>query len=414
MTNVSVDRKATAILIALTFVSGAVYAQSYSFDTCTASGRFGPSQSQCDSAYSGTNLEGDVDVAGEGIQEWTVPEGGIYEVRVAGAEGGDGCDSDSCGDIAPGARGAVVEATFELDEGQVLDILVGQRGRTHFSGDGGGGGGGGTFVVPSSSPQSPLLVAGGGAGGTENPGTDSSSRGTLKTSGNGDDDGASGGTDGQGAGGNGGAGLLGNGNSGAQSFINGGVGGDAEKPGGNGGFGGGAGNDGNSGGGGGGYSGGAGIGGCCGDPSGGGGSFIDATALSANTSDGSFSDSSTADDGYSGVVGDLNTYNSGNGYVEVQLVERIENFCDFRSPSNECVMNQTNNLGAKQFNVSKPLRVEPDAAFRAFSGRAIINVTNSTLLSGSWRGEFSVEAENPEIQAGTSIRPRNGDIVIGS
>ena len=53
----------------------------YTFTNCGQTGRTGPSQSQCNSAYSGTNLDGQVNVNG-GIQEWVVPYSGTYAIEV--------------------------------------------------------------------------------------------------------------------------------------------------------------------------------------------------------------------------------------------------------------------------------------------------------------------------------------------
>ncbi|MEJ8757208.1 gliding motility-associated C-terminal domain-containing protein [Pontibacter sp. H259] len=163
-----------------------------------------------------------------------------------------------------------MKGNFIVTPGQVIKILVGQKGT-----DDGfrAGGGGGTFVVKQD--NSPLIIAGGGGGrGVYG----STTQGGLATTGGGSLGTSLGGTNGNGgAGGNfdaqggcgdpgsGGGGLLTNGGGyspgGGKAFVNGGAGGTDDShsctvsPGG--GFGGG-GAGGNGGGGGGGYSGGAG------------------------------------------------------------------------------------------------------------------------------------------------------------
>ena len=52
----------------------------HTFTTCGQSGRYGPSQSQCDSEYLGTGLESQVTLNG-GIQEWVVPFTGVYTIE---------------------------------------------------------------------------------------------------------------------------------------------------------------------------------------------------------------------------------------------------------------------------------------------------------------------------------------------
>jgi len=48
------------------------------FTNAGATGRLGPTQSQIDSTYAGTDLAGEVTINTQGIQEWTVPATGTY------------------------------------------------------------------------------------------------------------------------------------------------------------------------------------------------------------------------------------------------------------------------------------------------------------------------------------------------
>ncbi len=243
----------------------------YQFTNCGKSGHSGPNQSQVDNAYSGTNLEGLVSVV-NGIQNWEVPTTGTYTIEVYGAQGGG----------SHGGLGAKMRGDFELSEGTILKILVGQAGSYSNPMTSGGGG---TFVVTSSGANNnvPLIIAGGG-GGASQPGAhqngQSGNNGANGTGGwtmSGQTAGI-GGTNGNGGygssgtgGGGGGGGFYTNGsvygswftNSCGYGFTNGGQGGNGHL---RGGFGGGAGarNNSNSwwgGGAGGGYSGG---GGACG------------------------------------------------------------------------------------------------------------------------------------------------------
>ncbi|HVT73955.1 MAG TPA: glycine-rich protein [Lacunisphaera sp.] len=123
------------------------------------------------------------------IVYYLVPASGRYVIEAAGAQGGAGG--------GPGGRGARVRGTFQLDEGDVLQIVVGQQGGAgsaphhpadiasafmddaavvgrRFAPRAGGGGGGGSFVWKFDrrclAPLEPLLVAGGGGGGSGGPG----------------------------------------------------------------------------------------------------------------------------------------------------------------------------------------------------------------------------------------------------
>ena len=128
------------------------------FTNCGESGAFGPGQTLCDTAYAGTSLEGEISVV-YGIQAWSVPYDGSYRITAYGAEGGTST-GESGGLSYAGGLGSMIEGDFQLTEGEVLSILVGQRGSDSHCGSGGGGG---TFV--SSDLQGLLIAAGGGGGG---------------------------------------------------------------------------------------------------------------------------------------------------------------------------------------------------------------------------------------------------------
>ena len=54
----------------------------WKFTNAGAEGSYGPTQSQVDSNYSGTSLDGQVTINTQGIQEWTVPVSGSYKIEV--------------------------------------------------------------------------------------------------------------------------------------------------------------------------------------------------------------------------------------------------------------------------------------------------------------------------------------------
>jgi hypothetical protein len=248
--------------------SAALYAfSSHTFTAAGITGRTGPTLAQCRAAYtsaSWTQNNSFFNMTTQGIQLWTVPANGTYRIEAWGA--GSNFFSNQ--------KGARMRGDFELNEGEIINILVGQTGdpaRTEA-------GSGGTFVVRS--PYNTLLsciLAAGGAGGywsLDNVGM----QGTINSSGQnsvnstGGSNGNGGGNEGVGGStnGGGGGGFLtdGAGSAGSQSgfaFVNNGLASTS------GGFGGGGGTGSNRVGGGGGYSGGAGGG--SGSYSGGGGSI---------------------------------------------------------------------------------------------------------------------------------------------
>ena len=58
----------------------------YTFTNCGATGELGPTQTECDASYDGTNVN--VTINTRGIQEWTVPQSGVYKITAYGAAGG--------------------------------------------------------------------------------------------------------------------------------------------------------------------------------------------------------------------------------------------------------------------------------------------------------------------------------------
>jgi hypothetical protein len=165
---------------------------SFTFTNAGASGRYGPTLSQCKTAYSATSWTQSTstfNMTTQGIQQWIVPITATYTFIVSGAAGGTGYTS--------AGSGIIITGTYNLTVGQTINIVCGQVGQnTSF-----GGGGGGSFVFVNGG--SLLFAAGGGGGGNNNAGTS----GTISTTAlRGGNTGALGGT-----GPNGGLGMAGSG-----------------------------------------------------------------------------------------------------------------------------------------------------------------------------------------------------------
>jgi surface protein len=294
---------------ALTAQNGPVWGiyaySSHTFTTAGVSGITGPTLSDVRTAYANVgatwassyvNMTND-----DGIQEWTVPKTGSYEIRAVGA-GVPYSTSFTTNGRNQFQKGMDATITTTLTRGEVIRILVGQI--PGFN-DRQKGGAGGTFVVRGT--QTPIIVAGGG-GGRGMATANINSNATSSNSGQNASPGGFGGTGGSGGsqtvwGGSGG-GFTGNGepasayeNTGGFAFTGGSMGGygsnyDQSTEGG---FGGGGG-AGPSGGGGGGYSGGGG-----------------------GTTDGSYQSSGGGGGSYS-ITGDFTSAtanNNANGFVTI-------------------------------------------------------------------------------------------------
>ena len=135
------------------------------FNNCGKTGYDGPSQSDCNTAYASSDLNGEVTVT-SGIQYWTVPATGTYTITAIGATAGNTNEPTQTVGFP-----SQITGDFSLNQGDVVKILVGQRGwmtvntGNYYAWGGSndaGSGGGGTFVAKQD--NTPLIVAGGGGG----------------------------------------------------------------------------------------------------------------------------------------------------------------------------------------------------------------------------------------------------------
>ena len=135
----------------------------YYFTTCNVNGNKGPTQEDANEYYKGTFV-----TIYSGIQEWIVPDTGLYYIESAGSSGTSCCLENK------GGKGAFLSIYKKLHSGDHLYLLVGQQGIIAGS-YWGGGGGGASFVAkedhnsqyhldPVNKNVSLILVAAGGCG----------------------------------------------------------------------------------------------------------------------------------------------------------------------------------------------------------------------------------------------------------
>ena len=139
-----------SLLFSVSVFSQVVFNNTFEFTNCGQEGMYGPDQTQVNNEYTGTSLDGQV-ISNDGIQEWVVPFNGLYNISISGSQGAGNSGLD-------GGLGAGLSGSFSLEQGFVLNVLVGQQG---VSDGGNGGGGGGSFVVANGVP---LIIAAGGGG----------------------------------------------------------------------------------------------------------------------------------------------------------------------------------------------------------------------------------------------------------
>jgi hypothetical protein len=137
----------------------------FTFTTAGVNGPNGPTLTQVRTAYSAQSWANTyLNMNIQGIQRWTVPSTGTYQIDAYGASGG----RSGGGNVWGYATRSV--GTVALNQGDVLNIVVGQggTGSDNTSTNMAAGGGGGS-VVWRDADANPLMAAGGGAGGTDSP-----------------------------------------------------------------------------------------------------------------------------------------------------------------------------------------------------------------------------------------------------
>lgn len=137
----------------------------FTFTNAGQQGAQGPTLTSCRSAYAATSWTQNAsyfNVNTQGIQEWTVPRTATYQIQIAGAAGG--FRTSLSGTARPG-YGYRISGRITLTQGQVVKIVVGQRGvgvtDSSVTGNQAGGGGGASCVFVGSTL---LMIAAGGNG----------------------------------------------------------------------------------------------------------------------------------------------------------------------------------------------------------------------------------------------------------
>jgi len=344
-----------------------------------------------------------------GDHTWDVPNN-VNEVTVLVVAGGGGGGNDDGGG-GGGAGGLVYDSDYSVSG--TVSVEVGDGGSTTVSGSTGRSENG-----EDSSFGDLLAEGGGGSGGKQNDGKNGGSGGGAGQ--NGDNGGSAtqpgtnsnvdndAGNDGVGRSGSnsncnggcgdggGGAGEPGQGSDGGDGLYFGDIYG--EEYGDNGWFaGGGAGGDNRNGGSGGNFYGGKGGGG--------------------NSLGGSCPQDGMPNTGGGGGGSNYNSYeycggNGGSGIVIIKYSTGTS-ICDRRGPSNECISNSTHEISNEYINISSIFQSEASATFESFNGIGRLNLTNSSSISGLWKGSITIEAERPRLLSGASFRPQGERIIIG-
>tara|TARA_B100001094_G_C18084849_1_gene747201 strand:- start:70 stop:1203 length:1134 start_codon:yes stop_codon:yes gene_type:complete len=173
--------------------AGALYDFAGATFTGLTRSKDGPSLSQARTLTTGTsasNFKNDTSFfnVSSGIMVWTVPADGVYRIKVAGGRGGVNYDYDFT--ATQDAPAAIMQADFELEQGNYLAMVVASEGDPGYGNvNTGSCAGGGTFIYNTSAQSSPftggiggntLLIAAGGGGSTCPAGQQNNNSGSNK------------------------------------------------------------------------------------------------------------------------------------------------------------------------------------------------------------------------------------------
>lgn len=98
-------------------------------------------------------------------------------------------------------------------------------------------------------------------------------------------------------------------------------------------------------------------------------------------------------------------------FYELREIGLKGDFCNRRGPANECIMDQENELNEPSIDISSRFQALKNASFIS-EQHTSLNLTNSTEISGIWRGDMTIKTENPVLKAGARFRAFN-TIIIG-
>lgn len=93
--------------------------------SCGATGAFGPTGDDCRQYYKNASYASLLESVVGGVQKFRIPLSGRYKLRVYGAKGGNAHHGSAS---YQGGNGALVWGTFDLSEGDIINVVVGHPG----------------------------------------------------------------------------------------------------------------------------------------------------------------------------------------------------------------------------------------------------------------------------------------------
>lgn len=87
--------------------------------------------------------------------------------------------------------------------------------------------------------------------------------------------------------------------------------------------------------------------------------------------------------------------------------EKSRGLCDSRGPENECILNSSRQISQNTFTVDSVFQAGTEAYLNASEGNSMLNITNSSSISGLWEGGIEFEADKLVLTSGARFRPQD-------
>lgn len=103
-----------------------------------------------------------------------------------------------------------------------------------------------------------------------------------------------------------------------------------------------------------------------------------------------------------------------NHYVdEVMFFRAFEfSFCDERGADNRCIINRERDFSGLNRSITPSLETTESAVLKGLSSEGILRIDQKANLSGSFRGDLTMEASEIRIKPGADFLPQNENIII--
>jgi len=84
--------------------------------------------------------------------------------------------------------------------------------------------------------------------------------------------------------------------------------------------------------------------------------------------------------------------------------------CDRRGIKGECIVNSSKDIGNQEISIESVFESEVTASFSSDS--AVLNISNTSFISGIWRGGLELSANRLLLRSGASFDPEGKTILL--